>query len=84
MNKKVHIFDTITQFALPIFTILGFLLTALKMPGIGLTINLIGQVFWFYASWKAWREAGQIGIFITTIVIFIILVFGVINYAFFE
>jgi hypothetical protein len=42
--------------------------------------NLVGQVFWLYSSYRAWRDADQIGIFISTICITIILVYGVTNY----
>lgn len=64
------------------FTALGFLLSALKLPQYGLTANLISEIFWIYSSYKAWKEANQIGIFITTIIITCILIGGVINYWF--
>jgi hypothetical protein len=57
-----------------------FLLTSLKLPHYGVIANLIGQVFWVYSSYRAWREADQIGIFISTIVITLILIYGVTNY----
>lgn len=78
--KKEKLFNQFTQILLPTFTILGFLFTALKKPEFGLLFNLTAQVFWIYSSWKAWRNAGQIGIFITTIVLTCIVLFGVINY----
>ena len=74
------LFDKFTQIFLPTFTILGFLLTALKKPELGLLFNLAAQVFWLYSSWQAWKKAKQIGIFITTLVITIITTYGVINY----
>lgn len=81
MNKKNEaVFDKLTQFLLPTFTILGFLLTSLKRPDLGLVSNLIAQVFWLYSSWIAWKKAKQFGIFITTLVITVILIFGVANY----
>jgi riboflavin transporter FmnP len=79
INNKA-LFDKATQILLPIFTILGFLFTSLKKPELGLIFNLISQVFWLYAAWQSWKKAGQIGIFITSIIISIILLYGVINY----
>jgi hypothetical protein len=81
-KKQKTLFDRLTQVLLPTLTILGFGLTSLKYPAYGLTVNLFAEVFWFYAAWKAWKEAGQVGIFITTIVITLILIFGVVNYFF--
>lgn len=69
-----------TQILLPVFTILGFLFISIKRPELGLIFNLIAQVFWLYASWQAWKKARQIGIFITTLFITVIVSFGVINY----
>lgn len=69
-----------TQVLLPTFTVLGFAFTSLKLPQWGLIFNLVSEVFWLYASWQAWKQAKQIGIFITTIFITAIVLFGVINY----
>jgi len=74
--------NTLMQIGLTIFTMLGFLLTSLKLPQYGLIANLVSQIFWLYSAHKAWREANQIGIFIATIFITIILISGVINYWF--
>ena len=83
INKKEEaVFDKLTQFSLPTFTILGFLFTSLKKPEIGIIFNLISQVFWLYASWQAWKKAKQIGIFITTLLITVILIYGTLNYWF--
>jgi len=65
------------------FTMLGFLLTSLKLPQWGLVSNLISEIFWLYSSWRAWKEAKQFGIFITTIFVTMVLIFGVANYWFF-
>jgi hypothetical protein len=73
-------FNAFMQVGLIGFTMLGFLLTSLKMPQYGLVANLISEIFWLYSSYRAWKEANQIGIFITTIAITIILISGVINY----
>jgi hypothetical protein len=68
------------QVGLLAFTITGFLLTAMKLPQYGLIVSLMAQVFWLYASYKAWKEAGQISIFINTIVLTLVFGYGVINY----
>lgn len=52
------------------------------MPELGLLFNLSGQIFWLYSGYQAWKRADQLGIFITSIVIAIILIAGVINYWF--
>jgi hypothetical protein len=81
--KKVHRdFDALTQFALPGFTIVSYLLTAMKHPEFGLIMSLMAQPFWLYSTWKAYRSIGQIGMFITSVVITIIIGIGVINYWF--
>lgn len=72
--------DSVTQVLLPAFTISGFLLTSLKKPEYGLILNLVAQIFWFYAAWLSWKHAGQIGILITTVFITIAMLIGVINY----
>lgn len=82
MTEKRKLFNKATQVLLPVLTILGFLFTALKKPQLGLVFNLSAQVFWLYSSWQAWKKAKQIGIFITTLIITVILLYGVINYWF--
>lgn len=78
--KKNTLFDTATQILLPTLTIVGFLFTSAKSPEIGLAFNLSAQVFWLYSGYKAWKEAKQIGIFITSVIITIILLYGLANY----
>ena len=78
--KRYWNFNTLMQVGLVGFTGLGFLLTSLKLPQYGLVANLISQVFWIYSSYKAWRQADQIGIFIATICITLILIGGIVNY----
>lgn len=75
-------FDKATQVLLPALTITGFALTAMKKPQLGLIFNLISEIFWLYSSWYAWKKAGQVGIFITTLIITVIVTYGVINYWF--
>jgi len=81
MSAARHLnLNTAMQVGLVGFTALGFLLTSLKLPQYGLVANLISQIFWLYSAHRAWRQADQIGIFIATICITLILVAGVINY----
>jgi hypothetical protein len=75
-------FDRLSQFLLPFLTIVGFLLISLKMPRLGLPIQLLAQVIWLYSGYQAWKKADQIGIFISAIALTIIVLFGVINYWF--
>jgi riboflavin transporter FmnP len=76
-------FNKASQFLLPTFTILGFFLVSIKKPEIGLPIQLIAQIFWLYTGYTAWKKAGQIGIFISSLALTVIVLFGVINYWFF-
>ena len=78
--KKYMTVNSLMQIGLVGFTGVGFLLTSLKLPQYGVIANLTAQVFWLYSSYKAWRQADQIGIFIATICITFILVGGVVNY----
>ena len=73
-------FDRTAQVMLPLLTLSGFSLTSLKYPGYGLIFNLSAQIFWLYSGWKAWKNAGQIGLFITSTALTVILVYGVLNY----
>ena len=77
---KHPLFNGIMQVGLVGFTLGGFLLTSLKMPEYGLILNLVAQIFWMYSAYRAWREANQIGIFVNTICITMIVMYGVINY----
>ncbi len=72
--------NSFMQVGLVGFTMLGFLLTSLKLPEYGVIANLISEVFWLYSTYKAWRDADQIGMFINTLIVTAILIFGVINY----
>ncbi len=78
--KKYLTINTIAQFGLVTFTILGFLLISLKLPQYGLLANLVAQIFWLYSSYKAWKNAGQVGMFINTLIVTGIVVWGVFNY----
>jgi hypothetical protein len=78
--RKYFNFNGLAQFCIFFFTAMGFLLIGLKLPGWGLASNLISEPFWLYSSYKSWKNANQIGAFITTIMITAILLFGVLNY----
>ncbi|MFA6016699.1 MAG: hypothetical protein WC744_01270 [Patescibacteria group bacterium] len=82
MKKNKNLFNTITQVAIPILTVGTQIAIALKYPQWSLVINLIAQPFWLYSSWKAYKKAGQIGLLITTILVTIVILFGIINYFF--
>lgn len=71
-----------SQVAIPVFTLGGMLLVSLKYPGWGVLSLFTAQPFWFYSTYRAWRQSGQIGIFLTTIAYTVITGFGVINYFF--
>ena len=80
-NQKRSL-NSIMQIGLVGFTMLGFLLTSLKLPEYGLIANLFSEVFWLYSTYKAWKEANQVGMFVNTLIVTAILIFGVINYWF--
>jgi hypothetical protein len=76
-------FNSVSQICLVAFTGAGYLLIALKMPQYGIIVSLVGQIFWFRGSYKAWKEAKQPGLFVNTIIITIVLIVGAINFWFF-
>jgi len=78
--KKYLTLNLFMQIGLVGFTMLGFLLTSFKLPQYGLISNLISEIFWLYSAYKAWKQASQIGIFITTIFITLIIIGGIVNY----
>ncbi|KKQ60253.1 MAG: hypothetical protein US81_C0028G0006 [Parcubacteria group bacterium GW2011_GWE2_38_18] len=80
ISNQEKVFNIIAQFALPGLTIGAQVATSLKYPQFGLIINLLAQPFWLYSSWKAYKQAGQVGILITTIIFTIITTMGIINY----
>ena len=77
-NKKT--LDLITQFAIPSLTIATQIAIAFKYPQWGLIINMLAQPFWIYSGWKAYKYAGQTGLFITTIIITLVIGYGIFNY----
>ncbi len=82
-NQIINLFDKAAQLLLPALTLIGFGLTSLKRPELGLIFNMIAQIFWLYSGYQAWRKAGQIGVFITVVCVTIIIGAGIINYWFF-
>jgi hypothetical protein len=81
--RKIFTLNAFMQLGLVALTALGFLLTALKLPQYGLIANLISQFFWLYSAYQAWQRAEQVGIFIASVFITLILIGGVLNYWFF-
>lgn len=77
-----NLFNMTAQIAIPTLTIFTQIAIALKYPQWGLIINMFAQPFWIYSTWKSYKEAGQIGMFVTTIVITVVLAFGILNYWF--
>ncbi len=80
--KKSFTLNSVMQVCLVFFSSMGFLLTGLKLPQYGLISALISEIFWIYSSYKAWKEADQIGMFINSVIITLVVLFGVINYWF--
>ncbi len=78
--KDNNLFNTIVQIAIPVLTISVQIAIAMKLPQWGLVINMIAQPFWIYSAWKAYKQAGQIGLLITTILVTIVIALGLINY----
>jgi hypothetical protein len=81
-DNKNKLINTVSQFAIPGLTINAQIATSLKYPQFGLIINLMAQPFWLYSSWKSYKQAGQSGILITTIIFTIITAIGIVNYWF--
>lgn len=78
--EKEKAFNYTTQFAIPFLVVTSMVLVSLKIPQWGLMVNLAAQPFWLYSSWKAYKKAGQVGLLVTTIIMIVVLSFGVINY----
>jgi hypothetical protein len=77
-NKKF--FNILAQFAIPSLTIGAQIALAFKFPQWALLISLASQPFWLYSSWKSYKQAGQIGILLTTIIFIIVTLAGLANY----
>ena len=82
MEKDKSLFNTITQVAIPVLTVGTQIAIALRYPQWGLVINLISQPFWIYSSWKAYKNAGQVGLLVTTLMVTIVIFLGIIIYFF--
>jgi hypothetical protein len=72
--------DKLSQLAIPLLTLGGYALTAVKHPEWGMVVSLCSQPFWLYSAGKARKQAGQSGIFTTAIIMTFILLYGVANY----
>jgi hypothetical protein len=81
-SRAERIWNLLVQICLPGFTILGFFLTASKLPQYGVIAGLVSEIFWAYASYRAWKE-GQWGIAVTTVVATLIFMYGILNYWYF-
>ena len=82
MESRVErIWNQVVQVCLPGTTILGFFLTSSKLPQYGVIVGLISEIFWAYASYRALKE-GQWGIAVTTVIVTLIFIYGIINYWF--
>lgn len=79
-HKHSDLFNLFSQVLLPTFTLSGQIAYAMKFPEWGLVLNLLAQPFWVYSGYKSYKQAGQIGIFITSVVFTIITIWGVVNY----
>ena len=82
MKKDNNLFNTVTQIAIPVLTVGTQIAIALKYPRWGLVVNLIAQPFLLYSAWKAYKKAGQIGLLITTVLVTVVIILGIINYFF--
>lgn len=80
MKDDSSLFNKTTQIALPVMTIAVQVAIALKLPQWGLIINMLAQPFWIYSAWKSYKQAGQIGLLVTTLVVTVIIGLGIINY----
>jgi len=79
-ERLLLVWERVVQISLPTFTLAGFLLISMELSHWGVIVSLFSQIFWLYSSYKAWKSADQIGIFINTILATMIFTFGVINY----
>lgn len=78
--KEYFTFDNMMQVGLLVTTTIGYLLMSMKLPQYGLIVSFVAQIFWLYSAHKAWKEAGQIAIFINTVMLTVIFGYGVVNY----
>jgi hypothetical protein len=52
----------------------------MKYPEWALILNMLAQPFWLYSSWQSYKNAGQVGILITTLAFSLITAVGIVNY----
>jgi len=82
IERFLKYFNHSTQVIIPVFTIFSQIALTSKNPQLGIFINLLVQPFWIYSGWLAFKKAGQIGLFVTAIIVTIILLIGLLNYQF--
>jgi hypothetical protein len=73
----IELLDTISQYAIPLFTLSGIFLIARKVKW-GFLLALIAQPFWLFTSYVH----GQWGVFFNTMVYTSIVLYGVYNWFF--
>ena len=81
-SRALKYWNWTVQVCLPLFTLGSFVLVSLKQPQYSVIAGLISEVFWAYAAYRAWKEAGQWGIALTTVIATFIFAYGVLNYWF--
>ncbi|MFA5248695.1 MAG: hypothetical protein WC415_05830 [Patescibacteria group bacterium] len=78
----MKLFNLFTQILIPVLTISGQIALAFKFPQWALVMVLTAQPFWIYSSWKSFKEAGQVGMFINSVIFSVVTLFGFLNYWF--
>jgi hypothetical protein len=80
MPSQNSTFNRIIQILLPFVAILGWLATSLKHPEYGLIFAFFAQLLWLHVTYRGWKQAQQVGGFVTTLFEIAIISFGIINY----
>ena len=78
--KNEKTINSLVQIAIPVLTIGAQIAIAFKFPLWFLLVSLSAQPFWFYSAWKSYRQAGQSGVLVNTIIFTIVTIFGIVNY----
>lgn len=72
--------DRAIQVLLPLLTLTGMALNATRHPAAALLFTAAAQPPWLLSSFRAWRHAGQVGMFLTSVAAAVISACGVANY----
>lgn len=75
-----HTANKLVQIFLPLTALTGWMFTSLKYPEYGLIFAFFAQILWLHVTFRGWREANQVGGFVTTIFEVLIISFGIFNY----